>query len=180
MSIKVKKTDVAVKENATFRVGKVFNWNPDVGTGDYPHDVGGHYTRGAKYYQCESKNKPVSDATGLLYTPSEVLCYPIPPVSISGKVFCLTGEFAVASRKDLENAIISKGGIVKSAVTRSKTDFLVVGRFASEFYGKQGVGGERVGMKIRTAVEWRDSGKSKIAIISGATLLESLNSVPHP
>jgi NAD-dependent DNA ligase len=50
-------------------------------------------------------------------------------IDISGRSFCLTGEFVYGPRKTCEDAIVRRGGLMAN-VTR-KLDYLVVGGFGS-------------------------------------------------
>lgn len=56
---------------------------------------------------------------------------PPPPVTIENKYFCLTGKFAYGPRRICEEAIIERGGLIKSHVT-NWVDYLVIGSLCSE------------------------------------------------
>ena len=73
---------------------------------------------------------------------------------ISGKKFCLTGEFEFGSRSDVESALTRKGGIPVSTVTR-KTDCLVVGSKGSEAWSNG-----NYGTKVKKAMELQEKGIS--------------------
>lgn len=70
-----------------------------------------------------------------------------PNIEFMGKVFCLSGDFQTGNRKDIENIIKNKGGVVKSSVSKT-THYLIVGLLASDSY-KYG----NFGSKIEKALE---------------------------
>lgn len=86
------------------------------------------------------------------------LCDPPPTVSIPEKWFCFTGTFTFGQRKCCEQAIAERGGA--SGSLTQKTDYLVIGAYATESWKHSSFGN-----KILKAVEMR-AGGIPIAIIS--------------
>lgn len=96
---------------------------------------------------------------------------PITPdaeIIIPGSVFCLTGKFITGTRKKCEDMVTSAGAFTSSSVTL-KTDYLVIGGLSSRDWKFSSFG-----RKIEKAIEYRDSGKSDVAIISEQMWLDSL------
>lgn len=91
---------------------------------------------------------------------------PAPAVEFDGKRFCLTGNFS-GDRKDCAARIEAQGGTVQSAVS-GKTDYLVIGEYASPAWKQSSYGG-----KIERAAELREAGKG-VRIISEETLSGNL------
>lgn len=83
---------------------------------------------------------------------------PAPRVTFSGEIFCLTGTFACGPRREVEEAVIGRGGQCKRTPCK-KTSFLVVGEVGSRDWIHS-----TFGRKIEKAIELRDGGAS-IAII---------------
>ena len=77
---------------------------------------------------------------------------------ISGKTFCLTGEFEFGDRSSVESALRQRGGIPISSVTK-KTDCLVVGSKGSEAWSNG-----NYGTKVKKAMELQEKG-SPIRIV---------------
>lgn len=86
------------------------------------------------------------------------LCDPAPTLSFANKSYCFTGTFIYGQRKACEQAIAERGG--QSASLSRKTDFLVVGAYATESWKHSAFG-----IKIIQACEWRDEGRP-ISIVS--------------
>ncbi|MBL0947090.1 BRCT domain-containing protein [Brevundimonas sp.] len=86
------------------------------------------------------------------------LCDPAPTLSFANKSYCFTGTFIYGQRKACEHAIAERGG--QSGSLSRKTDFLVVGAYATESWKHSAFGN-----KIIQACEWRDEGRP-IAIVS--------------
>lgn len=86
------------------------------------------------------------------------LCSPPPVLAFAGKNYCFTGTFNFGQRKDCERAIIGRGGSAGSLT--QKTDFLVIGIYATESWKHSSFG-----HKIMKAVEMRDRG-APIRIVS--------------
>jgi NAD-dependent DNA ligase len=86
------------------------------------------------------------------------LCEPPPAVAIPESCFCFTGTFSFGQRKHCEQAVMERGGTIGS-LTR-KTDFLVVGAYATESWKHSSFGN-----KILKAAEMRGSG-IPVSIIS--------------
>lgn len=98
---------------------------------------------------------------------------PITPdaeIIIPGSVFCLTGKFITGTRKKCEDMATNAGALTSSSVTL-KTDYLVIGDLSSRDWKFSSFG-----RKIEKAIEYRDSGKSDVAIISEQMWLERLAS----
>ena len=89
---------------------------------------------------------------------------PVPMVAFEGRKFCLTGNFS-SDRKDCAARIEAQGGTIQTAVS-GKTDYLVIGEYASPAWKQSSYGG-----KIEKAVELKAVGKG-VKIISEETLLE--------
>lgn len=86
------------------------------------------------------------------------LCDPAPEVVFAERVFSFTGTFIHGTRKECENTVEKKGA--QSIPLGLKTDFLVIGAYATESWKHS-----TFGNKILKAVTWRDEGKP-ISIIS--------------
>lgn len=91
---------------------------------------------------------------------------PAPAVVFEGKRFCCTGTFTFGKRRDCEAAIAERGGVVASLT--KKTDFMVVGAYATESWKY-----ESFGNKILKAVEMQKKG-TPIAIVSEEHWQEAL------
>ena len=89
---------------------------------------------------------------------------PVPEVAFEGRKFCLTGNFS-GDRKDCAARIEARGGTIQTTVS-GKTDYLVIGEYASPSWKQSSYGG-----KIEKAVELKAAGKN-VRIISEETLLE--------
>lgn len=77
---------------------------------------------------------------------------------ISGKVFCLTGEFKVGTRNQVEAYFISHGGIAGKNVTK-KTDYLIVGELGSDMWSSG-----NYGTKVKKAMELQEKGSSIVIV----------------
>lgn len=86
------------------------------------------------------------------------LCNPAPSLTFAGKQYCFTGTFSFGQRKHCEQAVEVRGGSAGS-LTR-KTDFLVIGAYATESWKHSSFG-----HKILKAAEMR-AGGLPISIIS--------------
>ena len=86
------------------------------------------------------------------------LCDPAPVLSFSGRKYCFTGTFNFGQRKYCEEAVVSRGGTCASLT--QKTDFLIIGVYATESWKHSSFGN-----KIVKASEWRSSG-IPISIVS--------------
>ena len=89
---------------------------------------------------------------------TQMLPYETPQIAFPGAFFCLTGDFAFAPRNKCEQAISSRGGTIKSSVSK-KLNYLVVGGLGSEEW-KHG----SFGTKIEQAIALKRAG-SPIALI---------------
>lgn len=87
------------------------------------------------------------------------LCTPAPPLSFDGTVFVFTGAFAYGTRRDCEDAVVSRGALVRSNVTKGAR-FLVIGAIGNGDWAHSSHG-----RKIEKAVEYRTKGVP-VAIVS--------------
>ncbi len=85
---------------------------------------------------------------------------PAPQVVFSGRNFLFTGQFVFGNRRDCEQAVLERGGEIQKGVTRS-LDYLVIGVYTTPTWKH-----DSFGNKIRKAMEYRDSGKSSLLIVS--------------
>ena len=90
---------------------------------------------------------------------------PVPEVAFEGRKFCLTGNFS-GDRKDCAARIEARGGMIQTTVS-GKTDYLVIGEYASPAWKQSSYGG-----KIEKAVGLREVGKN-VKIISEKMLLKN-------
>lgn len=87
------------------------------------------------------------------------LCNPAPePLRIAGMSYCFTGTFDYGSRRDCEQAVVTRGGECGSL--RKSTDVLVIGVYATESWKHSSFGN-----KILKAVGMRDE-RLPISIVS--------------
>ena len=77
---------------------------------------------------------------------------------VTGKLVCLSGNFAFGKKADVDSFITEQGGIVTATVTR-KTDILIIGDYECQSYSNM-----HYGTKVRKAMEYNDSG-CKIQIV---------------
>lgn len=73
-------------------------------------------------------------------------------ILVTGRRFCLTGEYASIPRHELERAIVAAGGEVASVVTRN-CSYVVMGGL-----GFEGKGAGSYGPKVRKAIELQQRG----------------------
>jgi NAD-dependent DNA ligase len=83
---------------------------------------------------------------------------PAPKVLFKGKVFCLSGTFAIGARRDCEQAVGNAGARVASL--EEGADYLVIGSYATDSWVHSAFGKD-----IEKAVALREAGES-IAIVS--------------
>lgn len=91
-------------------------------------------------------------------------------ITLPCSVFCLTGKFITGTRQKCEDLVIRCGGQVESGVTL-RTNYLVIGDLASRDWKFSSFG-----RKIESAIKYRESGKSDVAILSEQMWVESLKS----
>ncbi len=72
--------------------------------------------------------------------------------NILGKTFCLTGEFTLGSRTEVQAKLAAMGGIPVQSVT-GKTEYLIVGSQGSEVWSAGNYGN-----KVKKAIELQDKG----------------------
>lgn len=71
---------------------------------------------------------------------------------IDGKAFCLTGDFSFGSKTQVQDYLVSLGGIAKSGVSRN-VDYLIIGTKGSEEYAYG-----NYGSKTKRAIELQNDG----------------------
>lgn len=76
----------------------------------------------------------------------------LPHINFDGTAFCLTGKFALGSRKECEKEIINLGGKIKKSISK-KLDYLIIGSIGSEAWIHS-----NFGRKIENAWELKHSG----------------------
>ncbi len=86
-------------------------------------------------------------------------CAPPPSLCFEGKNFVFTGIMAFGPRKDCQQLVTDRGGILGGAVSK-KVDYLIVGSIGNEQWRHASYG-----TKILKAVELREAGAA-IAIVS--------------
>jgi NAD-dependent DNA ligase len=86
------------------------------------------------------------------------LCDPAPSLTFEGKMYCFSGTFSFGQRRHCEQAVEDRGASAGS-LTR-KTDFLVIGAYATESWKHSAFG-----HKILKAAEMR-AGGLPISIVS--------------
>ncbi|MBB5321197.1 BRCT domain-containing protein [Marinobacter oulmenensis] len=111
---------------------------------------------------------PNVNATGTNASATLPFDDPSPRVAFAGEIFCLTGTFACGPRREVEDAVVQRGGAVKKTPCK-KTSFLVVGEVGSRDWAHS-----TFGRKIEKAIELRDGG-STIAIIPEERFFEYLH-----
>lgn len=84
---------------------------------------------------------------------------PAPSVVFDNRSFCFTGVFDFGPRATCQAAVVERGGIAASGITK-KLHYLVIGNIGSEVWKHTSFGN-----KIAKAVEYRDAG-AKLFIIS--------------
>lgn len=87
-------------------------------------------------------------------------------VIIAGKSFCITGDSILYTREELEYQIKSKGGIIKTGVSKA-LNYLVICEQASSDYKYS-----NHGTKTEKALQYNRDYKSNIAIIREDQLVE--------
>jgi NAD-dependent DNA ligase len=94
------------------------------------------------------------------------LCDPAPALTFNGMAYCFTGTFNYGRRSLCEQAVADRGG--SSANLTKKTDYLVIGTYATESWKHSSFG-----HKIMKAVEMRDLGVP-ISIVSESHWVQHL------
>ncbi|MCI7328134.1 MAG: BRCT domain-containing protein [Lachnospiraceae bacterium] len=79
-------------------------------------------------------------------------------VSLDGKVVCLSGDFSYGTKKDVENYISGKGGVIAKNVTQ-KVDILILGEAGSAAW-KYG----NYGSKYEKARQLQEKGSNIIVV----------------
>lgn len=111
------------------------------------------------------ENKVLLNAINKILNP--IAFEDINSIILSGKTFCLTGEFICGSKTEISEKLQELGAIEKSGVS-SKLNYLFVGGLGSENWKYGNVGG-----KIAKALELNDKG-SNIKIINEEDLIKIL------
>jgi NAD-dependent DNA ligase len=88
-------------------------------------------------------------------------------IRFDGRLFCLTGDFVFGPRSTCEEAIVRRGGEVKSGISK-KIDFVVVGGLGSKEWKHGGFG-----TKVERAVELQREG-AKLRIVHEDAWAEAL------
>jgi NAD-dependent DNA ligase len=97
------------------------------------------------------------------------LCAPEPEVIFDGRIFVITGNLQMGTRRTVIQAIEDRGGEVILKNVRKDTDYLVIGDIGSKAWMHSSHG-----RKIEAAIELREQGTG-IAIISEAHFMASLS-----
>jgi NAD-dependent DNA ligase len=87
------------------------------------------------------------------------LCTPAPDLTFAGSVYVFTGAFVYGTRRICEDAVVSRGAQVRSAVTK-QTQVLVIGAIGNSDWVHSSHG-----RRIEKAVEYRSAGVS-LSIVS--------------
>lgn len=80
------------------------------------------------------------------------LCKPSPSIDFTDRRFLFTGTFAFGNRQSCKAAVIERGGICISSVTKS-LDYLIIGSYVTDSWVHQSFG-----RKIQKAMRYRDEG----------------------
>jgi hypothetical protein len=80
------------------------------------------------------------------------LCTPAPDLTFAGRVYVFTGAFVYGTRQICEEAVVSRGAQVRSAITK-QTHVLVIGAIGNSDWAHSSHG-----RKIEKAVEYRSAG----------------------
>jgi hypothetical protein len=94
---------------------------------------------------------------------------PAPELEFAGKRYCFTGDFDFGTRTACENAVLRRGGLIKKKITLN-TDVLVVGSSATDSWLHSSYG-----LKISTAVRWRENGVVDIPVVSEEHWLQAIS-----
>lgn len=106
----------------------------------------------------EEEKEELAVAFRELYSPVSSRVEENTQIELTGKKFCLSGEFSCASKSEVSKKLVEKGAIEKSGVS-SKLDYLFVGGSGSAAWKFGKIGG-----KIAKAMELQEKG-GKIQII---------------
>ena len=85
---------------------------------------------------------------------------PPPPIIFEEKSFLFAGTCMFGKRAECNEAVVERGGTIQKRVTLS-LDYLVIGYYVTPSWKHESFGG-----KIIKAVEYRNAGKSDLAIVS--------------
>lgn len=99
----------------------------------------------------DNEKKEMQDVFSQMLDPIEQFCYQ-GDFDITGKTFCITGNFSYGTDTEVQNALETLGGIALNSVTK-KTDCLVVGRLGSKLWACGNYGN-----KIKKALELQEKG----------------------
>ena len=114
----------------------------------------------------------IRQGTNGLKTPDDLPYDSLDAIRFESSIFAVTGQFQNyedEKRNEIDEMIISRGGIVKNSVTQ-KTNYLIVGSLQTKTW--QGLGG-----KIRRAIELKNQGFS-IHIVREKDFFDLLDKKP--
>ncbi|MCE5270803.1 BRCT domain-containing protein [bacterium] len=101
------------------------------------------------------------------FTTSLPIDNPPPMIEYPGKIFCLTGNFAYATRPFCEQEILDRGGETKNTISK-KVNYLVVGCIGSRDWIHS-----TYGRKIEKVIQLKESG-CRIAVVCEDYWVDSL------
>ena len=78
--------------------------------------------------------------------------HPLKPITFPARSFLFTGTFAYGTRRQCQEAVESRGGIIANSVTKS-LNYLVIGSYVTDSWAH-----ETFGRKIQKAVEYQIQG----------------------
>lgn len=108
---------------------------------------------------CVQAASPVA-SSAIVSRPTDLpFCAPAPSLCFDGKIFVFTGIMAFGPRRECQQLVTDRGGILGGAISK-KVDYLVVGSIGNEQWRHASYG-----TKILKAVELREAG-ALIAIVS--------------
>ncbi len=96
--------------------------------------------------------KEINDLIDSLLNPVEKMKGDIN--SVQGKLVCLSGNFAYGQKKDVEEYIINRGGLIASGVNK-KVDYLIIGSNECQAYSNG-----TYGTKVKKAMELIENGSN--------------------
>ncbi len=84
--------------------------------------------------------------------------HPLKPITFPARSFLFTGTFAYGTRRQCQEAVESRGGIIANSVTKS-LNYLVIGSYVTDSWAH-----ETFGRKIQKAVEYQIQGVPLIIV----------------
>lgn len=115
----------------------------------------------------EEEKNFLQDVFNNIICPVKAKRIEVKAIEISGKTFCLTGEFMSDSKAEIAQKLMELGGIEKNGVS-SKVDYLFVGGMGSDAWKFGKIGG-----KIAKALELQEKGCA-IQIVAESDMKEML------